>query len=116
VPLLDSYVSVAERVKHANRLLGTEVDTHEQAVAVLLASDDPWMRSCAAYAIGALGLKSLESQLDRWRDDPDPLLRETVRAAKQRLAQIVAQPEAEAAPEAPVEEGGWDTTGAAGVG
>ena len=65
VPLLDSYVSVAERVKHANRLLGTEVDSQEQAVAVLLASDDPWMRSCAAYAIGSLGLRSRSKRRTR---------------------------------------------------
>jgi AAA family ATP:ADP antiporter len=115
VPLLDSYVSVAERVKHANRLLGTEVDTQEQAVAVLLASDDPWMRSCAAYAIGSLGLKSLEGHLDRWRDDPDPLLRETVRSAKERLARVVVPAPADSSDTSSLDDG-WEPTGSIGVG
>ncbi len=51
-------------------------------------SGDPWLRSCAAYAIGTLGLGSLEAELDAWEDDPDPLLRETVRQAKAKLAAI----------------------------
>jgi AAA family ATP:ADP antiporter len=85
VPLLDSYVSVTERVRQANRLLGTAMESREQAVEVLAASDDSWMRSCAAYAIGALKLVSLAPELEKWINDPDPLLRETARAAKKRL-------------------------------
>ena len=57
-----------------------------RAVAALVGTGDPWLRSCAAYAIGALGLRSLAPQLDAWADDPDPLLRETVRQARARLA------------------------------
>jgi AAA family ATP:ADP antiporter len=112
VPLLDSYVTVAERVRLANRMLGTEVQSQEQAVAVLIASDDPWMRSCAAYAIGTLRLASLEAHLDRWLDDPDPLVRETARSAKGRLA---APPPAEPAPEAEETAEPW-STGSMGVG
>ncbi len=65
VPLLDSQVSVSERVALANRLLGTLVETPEQAVAALVASDDPWMRASGAYAIGMLRLTSLALELDR---------------------------------------------------
>jgi hypothetical protein len=85
VPVLDSEVSAAERVRLANRLVGVVVGSRDEAVAALAGSGDPWLKSCAAYAIGALGLKGLESELDAWRDDPDPLLRETVRQAKLRL-------------------------------
>jgi HEAT repeat protein len=85
VPLLDGGVGVAERVRLANRLVGAPVTTPEQAVAALISSRDPWLRSCAAYAIGALGLRSLEAELDAWLQDPDPLLRETVRQAKLKL-------------------------------
>jgi hypothetical protein len=73
------------------------------------------MRSCAAYAIGSLGLKTLEDHLDRWVDDPDPLLRETVRAAKERLAQVTLPSSDPSSEPSPAEEG-WDPTGAAGVG
>jgi AAA family ATP:ADP antiporter len=86
LPLLDNTVTTAERVARADRLVGATVETREEAVAVLLSSDDPWLRSCAAYAIGALGLKELEPRLSAWADAADPLLRETVRQAQRRLS------------------------------
>jgi len=95
LPLLDPQVTREERVRLANQVLGTRVDTHEDAVLALLASTDPWLRSCGAYAIGALGLTRLAPELDRLADDPDPLLRETVAHARARLAgeeSAVAEP------------------------
>jgi ATP:ADP antiporter, AAA family len=88
VPLLDGRVSVVERSAIADRFVRAKVDNQEQAVEALVASDDPWLRSCGAYAIGTLGMKSLEGELNRCLNDPDPLLRETARAAKQRLQQF----------------------------
>jgi len=88
VPLLDGRISVAQRSAIADRFVRAKVENQEQAVEALVASDDPWLRSCGAYAIGTLGLKSLEGELNRCLDDPDPLLRETARAAKQRLEQF----------------------------
>ncbi len=92
VPLLDSKVTVAERAQLAQRLVHIKIENQEQAVAELVASQDPWLKSCGAYAIGSLGLKSLEEQLDRCLAESDPLLRETARAAKLRLETIVAKP------------------------
>ena len=91
VPLLDSKVTVHERAHLAQRLVHTKIESHEQAVAALVASDDPWLRSCGAYAVGAFGLRTLEGQLDRCLSDPDPLLRETARAAKLRLEASVTK-------------------------
>jgi AAA family ATP:ADP antiporter len=85
VPLVDPEVGEAERVRLAQRLVGAPVESPEQAVAALASTGDPWLRSCAAWAIGALGLVSLEGHLDAWREDPDPLLRETVRQARVAL-------------------------------
>jgi hypothetical protein len=85
VPLLDSNITVAERAQLAQRLVRTNIESPEQAVAELVASDDPWLKSCGAYAIGTLGIKSLEDQLNRCLNESDPLLRETARAAKLRL-------------------------------
>jgi len=88
VPLLDGRVSVAQRAAIADRFVRAKVENREQAVEALVGSDDPWLRSCGAYAIGTLGMKSLEGQLNRCLNDPDPLLRETARTAKQRLEQF----------------------------
>ena len=92
VPLLDSKVTVAERAQIAQRLVRAKIETQEQAVAELVASDDPWLKSCGAYAIGTLGIRSLEDQLDRCLNESDPLLRETARAAKLRLDAPAAKP------------------------
>ena len=86
VPLIDSGVGLEDRVRRADALLGTRVETSEEAVSMLIHSGDPWLRSCAAYAIGTLGLSSMEAELEAWENDPDPLLVETVRHAREKLA------------------------------
>jgi HEAT repeat protein len=86
VPLVDPEVGEDERVRLAHRLVGAPFDSPEQAVEALAATGDPWLRSCAAYAIGARGLRSLEPYLEAWSRDPDPLVRETVRQARARVA------------------------------
>ena len=85
VPLLDGRVTVAERAHVANRLVRAPMDTPEQAALALLSSEDPWLRSCGAYAVGTLGIRTLEHELNRCLEQGDPLLRETARVAKLRL-------------------------------
>jgi AAA family ATP:ADP antiporter len=86
VPLVDPEVTEEQRMRLAHRLVGAPVENAEQAVAALASTGDPWLRSCAAYAIGALGLRSLAPRLEAWAGDPDPLLREAVRQARAKLA------------------------------
>jgi hypothetical protein len=50
LPLIDSLVEEAERIRLANVLVGAPVATPEQALGTLLASEDPWLRSRAEYA------------------------------------------------------------------
>ena len=92
MPLLDSKITLAERAQIAQRLVRVKIENQEQAVAELVACDDPWLKSCGAYAIGSLGIKSLEHQLDQCLNESDPLLRETARAAKLRLDALAAKP------------------------
>jgi len=92
VPLLDGRVSPHQRAALAERLVHAKVENQEQAVAELVASDDSWLKSCGAYAIGALGINSLQPELDKCLENPDPLLRETARVAKLRLAAAAAKP------------------------
>jgi hypothetical protein len=47
LPLIDSQVSEAERAALAERVVGPPLESRDQAIAVLLASDDPWLRSRA---------------------------------------------------------------------
>jgi AAA family ATP:ADP antiporter len=87
VPLVDPEVPAEERVRLADRLVGSPLDTPEQAVAALASTGDPWLRSCAAFAIGTLGLRALAPHLEAWEQDPDPLFREAVRQARVKLAE-----------------------------
>lgn len=86
VPLLDSQVSIEERIAVADRLVGAPLDSAEQAIGTLLASEDSWMRSCAVYAVGALQLHGLEPELRRFEQSDDPMVRESVTAARRRLS------------------------------
>jgi AAA family ATP:ADP antiporter len=85
VPLLDGRVTLKERARLADRLVRTKLENREQAVSELVSSEDPWLKSCGAYAIGLLQMDSLAGELDRCLSHADPLLRETARAAKLRL-------------------------------
>lgn len=93
VPLLDSQVSIEERIAMADRFVGAPLDSAEQAVATLLASDDSWMRSCAVYAVGALQLHALEGELQKFDASDDPMVRDSVVNARRRLAGEAAAPE-----------------------
>jgi AAA family ATP:ADP antiporter len=86
VPLLDSHVTLAERIELGNRLVGAPLETAQQAVATMLASDDPWLRSCAIHAVGTLELRSLAPELKRYEASADPLVRQSVAEARARLA------------------------------
>jgi AAA family ATP:ADP antiporter len=85
IPLVDPEIPEPQRIRLAQRLVGAPVETPEQGIEALASTGDPWLRSCAAYAIGSLGLVSLAHHLDAWHQDPDPLLRETVRQAQSQL-------------------------------
>jgi len=86
LPLIDSHVTVEERIVMANQLVGAPLETAEQSVTTLLASEDPWLRSCGAYAVGALRLHHLEEDLQKLADIPDPTIRENVQVALHRLS------------------------------
>ena len=85
VPLLDSQVSMTERVALANRVLGTGIASPRDAVRVLLTSEDPRMRASGAYAIGTLRLGEFEAALVRLASDEDSLVQESARQAQIRI-------------------------------
>jgi len=86
LPLLDSHVTIEERIAMANQLVGAPLETAEQAITTLLGSEDAWLQSCAAYAVGALRLHNLEPELQKLAEVPDSAIRDTVQVALNRLA------------------------------
>jgi hypothetical protein len=86
IPLVDSDMALKEKVELANRLLGSRIESKDDAIRVLMNTQDPWMKSCAAHLIGILGLKHFEKELDVLAIDSDPLLREQAQRAQHRLA------------------------------
>jgi AAA family ATP:ADP antiporter len=86
IPLFDRNVEVSARIDTANRLLGSTVGDREEAIEVMALSEDPWLRACAAYAIGEMRLTRFAEKLDEWAgDDADPLLRATAVDAREKL-------------------------------
>ena len=90
IPLFDREVSVDARVATANRLLGSSLGDREEAIEVMALSEDPWLRSCAAYAMGEMRLTRFAQRLDEWAKDTDPLLRATALDAREKLRHAAA--------------------------
>ena len=86
VPLLDSQVTVEERIELRTGWSARRSRPREQAVATLLASEDPWLRSCAVYAVGALQLHGLAAELKRYEDRAGSARARRRRGARERLA------------------------------
>jgi AAA family ATP:ADP antiporter len=55
IPMIDPEISPRERTALADKLLGSRVNSYHEAIAILLHSEDPWLRTCAEYAIEKLG-------------------------------------------------------------
>ena len=85
VPLFDRGVSPAQRGHLANRLVGASLGDRDEAISVLMLSQDPWLQSCAAYTIGEFRLTQFADQIEKWCSHPDPLLRSTAEDARRKL-------------------------------
>ena len=85
LPLFDRGVSVTQRAHLATRLLGASLGDRDEALSVLMLSQDPWLQSCAAYTIGEFRMMQYADQVESWCSDPDPLLRATAEDARRKL-------------------------------
>jgi HEAT repeat protein len=90
IPLFDRNVTVSERIATANRMLGAALGDREEAIEVMAISQDPWLRACAAYAMGEMRLTRFAGTLDEWCQDSDPLLRATAVDAREKLRHAAA--------------------------
>ena len=109
LPLVDDQVTTAHRTALAGGVVGATMNTPEEAVRTLLASED-WMRSCALFAIGTLQLRELAPDLDRALAGTNPLERDAARVAKTHLAPAADEPDR------PTDEADRWMGGAVGVG
>jgi len=90
IPLFDREVPVAKRIEAANKMLGATLGDREEAIEVMALSQDPWLRSCAAYAMGEMRLTRFAAKLDEWAQDSEPLLRATAVDAREKLRHAAA--------------------------
>ncbi len=81
---------MATRIAAANKLLGASLGDREEAIEVMALSRDPWLRSCAAYAMGEMRLTRFAATLDTWATDSDALLRATAIDAREKLRHAAA--------------------------
>jgi AAA family ATP:ADP antiporter len=86
IPLLDRAITVDQRVQIADHVTGIPIKTAADAVGVLVATEDAWLQSCAAFLAGELRIPELTGQLRRWTADANPLLRESAREALGKMS------------------------------
>lgn len=79
LPIIDSKVTLEQRVRRGRAFWKWPALTQEEALAELLASPDRWLCACAIYTTGQLRLTRLFGALQPLTQSPDALLRETAR-------------------------------------
>jgi AAA family ATP:ADP antiporter len=98
VPLLDG--DLAERARTADRIVGFPIESDEDAVRGMLASESPWRQAWGVQAAARLRLRALVPEITRLLErSDDPLLRESAREALaifEAPAAAAARPAAEA--------------------
>ncbi len=75
----------AERLAFARRLCRTQVDSQNEALRILLHSEDGWLRTCASHAIGEARLVELGDDLRQMQRGGDRLIDEEWQWATARL-------------------------------
>jgi len=84
--VLDPEVETRQRLDYARRLCGIEVDSRNEALRILLHSEDHWLQACALYAVGGLRLNELSMEIQKVACDREPLLAQTRSWATARLS------------------------------
>jgi AAA family ATP:ADP antiporter len=85
---VDPESTLAERLAFAQRLCRTGVSSRNEALRILLHSDDGWLRACAVHAVGQARLADLSEDVHRVPHASDPVLDETWTWTSARLAGV----------------------------
>ena len=65
----------------AKQHFNIEIGTEENSIKMLISGYDTWLRSCAIYIASILDKEKYSSDIKRFRNDPDSVVRETVELA-----------------------------------
>ena len=84
--VLDPEMTLQQKLGFAHRLVHTSVNSHAEALRVLLHSEDRWLRACALHAVGEARLAELSADLPHVPRAGDALLEETWAWTNARLA------------------------------
>jgi len=82
---LDPEIPLREKVIFARRLCGSSVESRNEALRILLHSEDGWISACALHAVGEERLTDLNNEVSQVAHAGDSLLDETWRWATARL-------------------------------
>jgi len=82
---LDPEIPLREKVMFACRLCGSSVKSRNEALRILLHSEDGWLSACALYAVGEERLTELNDEVSQVPHNANPLLEETWQWTTARL-------------------------------
>ena len=65
----------------AKQHFNIEIGTEENSIKLLISGSDSWLRACAIYFASILDNEKYSADIKRFRNDRDPVVRETVELA-----------------------------------
>jgi AAA family ATP:ADP antiporter len=83
IPAIDNIPDEARR-RRGEDLFELGIDNEADALLYLLESDDAWLRACAVYTVRGDLPDDLRAAVEKLRDDPHPVVRESVELALSR--------------------------------
>ncbi len=92
LPIINPQLTFQQRLEQLQRVANVPPARQIDRLRELAVDPDDywqqaWLRTCAAYAIGCLGIDELAGELAQLQQDPDPVVRETAVWGMQRLQQ-----------------------------
>jgi len=80
IPLIEGK-NRSSLAKIANQQFNFEVNTEENSINYLISASDNWLRSCAIYLASTLDKGKYLINIERFKNDPDSVVKETVELA-----------------------------------
>lgn len=84
VPIVESFPAEPS-LRNARELLGFDIPSDEESVALILQGDDNWLKACAVYLVAEMGWHYYTDYLTGFTRGEDPILRETALYCMGRL-------------------------------